>query len=1086
MANEMIVIDVVSEYKDNASSGMENTGRQADKARKKMEDAGKSMDKLGKKRVTPKIGVDDQATPKFKKVIGTGKSFAGKTYKAAVAIDDKVTSKLSSIKNKMFSVKSAIAATGAGFVVGGFISSSVKTYAEFSSKMSEVKAISGATGKEFDVLSNKAKKLGTTTKFTATEAAEGMKYMGMAGWSAKDIKKGIGGVLNLAAASGEDLGSVSDIVTDAMTAFGMGASQSNKFADILAQASAKSNTNVGLMGESFKYVAATAGALKYSAEDTSIALGLMANAGIKGSMAGTSLKTSLANLAAPTDKMQGVMNKYGISLTDSNGKVKNLKQVMDNLRSSLGDLSETEKTAAASTLFGKDALSGMLSIVNASEKDYKSLTKSIYNSDGASKKMADTMMDNLTGSWTRFASAVDGVKNTLGEKISPYLIDVLKHGTDLMPELQSEIAKTMDKFDKFYNDSKAKLKGIMQTDDWKDASSIGEKINVAWDELISNPFSDWWDSTGKPAIVSKLKIIGTEAGKSIKDMFKNSLKDLLPGGDKAGIEDYIIGYLGLKGGLKLFGKGKNLLDNIFGTGVGNPLSDSGVGTMTVTAATVYVNGGLSGGNIPGTPGNGTDGGTGNGNTVQRVKGGLFGLGGKGITLKSGETVAATGAKAWFGNLGVKLGSAATTAGSAATVGVAGAAGAVGTVAGIASAVGNIYKAVTSKNKEEKKKEGYRGGTKLGMVGAGAATGAAIGSVVPVVGTAAGALIGGGIGGLTALFKGNEFGDHIRKNMDKLKSDQKNKLNSYSYDTDAIQESGQKTRKGLKNFALSNDWISKRTSNLQSDKKDKIHSYSYDIDAIQGKSGKGVDDKLSDTTKKATRETKSYTKESESASKTVKSYGATTSGAASKVSGLGSYSSTAGGNVGIMGGQALTAGGNVSALGMQATLVASVLASAAATIRSAAAQAKSAAAGKTPNTKLTPPMAVKKNARGNYIGSHIVSELGEEGPEMVIPLSNHRNRALKLWEQAGNILGVRRYARGGIAGQGSIQGTGRTSSGGVQVNVASGAIQITVQAGGSDDVVTAIRSGRKEITDAILNAIVDACGTSYTNRTAEAM
>ncbi len=132
------------------------------------------------------------------------------------------------------------------------------------------------------------------------------------------------------------------------------------------------------------------------------------------------------------------------------------------------------------------------------------------------------------------------------------------------------------------------------------------------------------------------------------------------------------------------------------------------------------------------------------------------------------------------------------------------------------------------------------------------------------------------------------------------------------------------------------------------------------------------------------------------------------------------------------------------------------------------------------------MAVKKNARGNYIGSHIVSELGEEGPEMVIPLSNHRNRALKLWEQAGNILGVKRYARGGIAGQGNIRGTRGTSSGGVQVNVASGAIQITVQAGGSSDIVTAIRSGRKEITDAILNAIVDACGTSYTNRTAEVM
>lgn len=1052
MANETIIIDVQSKFTDNASAGLKSAGLQADKARKKMEDAGKSMDKLGKKRVTPKIGVDDQATPKFKKVIGTGKSFAGKTYKAAVAIDDKVTSKLSSIKNKMFSVKSAIAATGAGFVVGGFISSSVKTYAEFSSKMSEVKAISGATGKEFDVLSNKAKKLGTTTKFTATEAAEGMKYMGMAGWSAKDIKKGIGGVLNLAAASGEDLGSVSDIVTDAMTAFGMGASQSNKFADILAQASAKSNTNVGLMGESFKYVAATAGALKYSAEDTSIALGLMANAGIKGSMAGTSLKTSLANLAAPTDKMQGVMNKYGISLTDSNGKVKNLKQVMDNLRSSLGDLSETEKTAAASTLFGKDALSGMLSIVNASEKDYKSLTKSIYNSDGASKKMADTMMDNLTGSWTRFASAVDGVKNTLGEKISPYLIDVLKHGTDLMPELQSEIAKTMDKFDKFYNDSKAKLKGIMQTDDWKDASSIGEKINVAWDGLITEPFNKWWDSKGKPAIVNKFKDIGAEIGKSAKNWVANSMKDLLPGGNRAGIEDYLLAYFGIKE----IGKAWNWLTGDASGGGGNPLSGGTIGTMNVSAAMVNINGG-SGGGLPGgneSPSKGSGSLPGGGTSGQP------GIPGKKMTRLDKIKQVPKKIKELPGNAVTKLsslgsffGSGATTTAGTAVAGAAGLAGAAGIVTGLFSAGKNFVNALDAKDEKTKTEETYKGATKLGMTSAGALTGAAIGSVVPVIGTALGALIGGGLGGAAAFFGGDKLGKkatkaHYANERNTRKHTYKQTRGQY-YNPEHAQEA-KKLRKSA------------------------------------GKSTDSSERKLTDSTKKATKETKSYSRESESASRTVKSYASTTSGAGSKVNVMGGQASAAGGNVGIMGGQALTAGGNVSALGTQATLVASVLASAAATIRSAAAQAKSAAAGKTPNTKLTPPMAVKKNARGNYIGSHIVSELGEEGPEMVIPLSNHRNRALKLWEQAGNILGVRRYARGGIAGQGSIQGTGRTSSGGVQVNVASGAIQITVQAGGSDDVVTAIRSGRKEITDAILNAIVDACGTSYTNRTAEAM
>lgn len=1051
MANEMIVIDVVSEYKDNASSGMENTGRQADKARKKMEDAGKSMDKLGKKRVTPKIGVDDQATPKFKKVIGTGKSFAGKTYKAAVAIDDKVTSKLSSIKNKMFSVKSAIAATGAGFVVGGFISSSVKTYAEFSSKMSEVKAISGATGKEFDVLSNKAKKLGTTTKFTATEAAEGMKYMGMAGWSAKDIKKGIGGVLNLAAASGEDLGSVSDIVTDAMTAFGMGASQSNKFADILAQASAKSNTNVGLMGESFKYVAATAGALKYSAEDTSIALGLMANAGIKGSMAGTSLKTSLANLAAPTDKMQGVMNKYGISLTDSNGKVKNLKQVMDNLRSSLGDLSETEKTAAASTLFGKDALSGMLSIVNASEKDYKSLTKSIYNSDGASKKMADTMMDNLTGSWTRFASAVDGVKNTLGEKISPYLIDVLKHGTDLMSELQSEIAKTMDKFDKFYNDSKAKLKGIMQTDDWKDASSIGEKINVAWDGLITEPFNKWWDSKGKPAIVNKFKDIGAEIGKSAKNWVANSMKDLLPGGNRAGIEDYLLAYFGIKE----IGKAWNWLTGDASGGGGNPLSGGTIGTMNVSAAMVNINGG-SGGGLPGgneSPSKGSGSLPGGGTSGQP------GIPGKKMTRLDKIKQVPKKIKELPGNAVTKLsslgsffGSGATTTAGTAVAGAAGLAGAAGIVTGLFSAGKNFVNALDAKDEKTKTEETYKGATKLGMTSAGALTGAAIGSVVPVIGTALGALIGGGIGGFSSQIFGNKLGEKAAKAHNASKNNEK--IHTYK------QTKGQ----------YYNPEYAQQAKKLKVDRRD--------------------DGRLSKSSQKASKQNEDYSKNSSEATKKTKSYAGATAGAKIKVGGLGNSSSLAGSNVLSLSSNSAGAAGNMAITASNALSLASAFSSGASIIRSAAdranaaasaAQAKAGAARRASNGT-----GIKKNARGNYIGSHIVSELGEEGPEMVIPLSNHRNRALKLWEQAGNILGVRRYARGGIAGQGSIQGTGRTSSGGVQVNVASGAIQITVQAGGSDDVVTAIRSGRKEITDAILNAIVDACGTSYTNRTAEAM
>lgn len=1012
-SKETIVIEAESRFTDNSSAGLKAAGQQVDRYKTKVDGATKASEKLGGTRVNPKIGAPaDKATPVFKKALGVGRSFAGKTFRAAVAVDDKATSALQNIKDKVFSLQTAIGGLLTGVAAKKVIIDPIGVADSVTTAQIGFETMLG-NKKKAQKFMNDIKNFAVETPFETQDVIQNSQKMLAMGWNRKNILTDMNRIGNVSAATGTGAEGIERITT------------------ALGQMQMKG---------------------KVSAEEM--------------------LQLTEANVKA----WDYVAKGEGVSVAQAQDMVtKGLIPVDD---------------AINSILKGMDEFDGMMD---------KTANRT---ASGLKSQIADTFQIGFVEKWGRGlqTGAVKGMSKLLDylDEMSPKMDkwgDVLEDiGEDLSMGLVSKLESAGNKLDELVN-----------RDDFQNAS-VGGKISIAWDELISNPFSEWWDSKGKDAITSKLKSIGTEAAKSIKDLFKNSLKDLLPGGDTAGIEDYLIGYLGLKGGLKLFGKGKNLLDMIFGSGSGsNPLSGVGVGTMTVSATTVYVNGGVSGGSPTGTPGNGTGGtpqlpgtGAGGNNSPKRVKGGLFGLGGKGITLKSGKTVAATGAKAWFGNFGVKLGSGAATAGGAAAVGAAGAAGIAGIVAGVGSAAKNIYKAVTSKNKEEKKKEGYRGGTKLGMVGAGAATGAAIGSVVPVVGTVAGALIGGGVGGLAAIFKGNEAGDYIRKNMDKIKSDHKDKLNSYNYDTDAIQDSGRKSRKGLKNFFFSDDWFSKRTDRLQSDKKDKAHSYAYDIDAVQGKSGKGADDKLSDSTKKAARETKSYTKESESASKTVKSYGTTTSGAASKVSGLGSYSSTAGGNVGTMGGQALTAGGNVSALGTQATLVASVLSSAASTIRSAASQAKAAASSassssggsKAPNTKLSAPPGVQKNARGNYIGSHIISELGEEGPEMVIPLSKHRSRALGLWEQAGEILGVPRYARGGKVGNVSRwhSAGGGSGAGSVQVNVASGAIQITVQSAGGagGDVVTAIKNSKQEIANIIMDAIVDACGSSYTNRTVEVM
>lgn len=581
-----------------------------------------------------------------------------------------------------------------------------------------------------------------------------------------------------------------------------------------------------------------------------------------------------------------------------------------------------------------------------------------------------------------------------------------------------------------------KANKLFQSDKFKNASISG-KINIAWQEMIGNPFAKWWDSSGKPAIVKKISGIGKDIVKAGGNWFKESLKDLLPGGDKSGIEDYLAGALALKLGSGLFKKGMTLSDLITGGsgGSGNPLGSS-IGLMNVSASVVNVNGGLGSGN-GGSPVTPTGGGT-TPKTTQptgptRTPGGLFGLGGSGVTLKNGETVAATGWKAWLGNLGVKLGSGAATAGGAAAVG---------------------------------------GASLLG----GAATGALIGSAVPVIGTLAGGLIGAGIGGIGAITKGNKFGDSLRKFVSSRKN--------------ALKNSNSMTAKSQEYWKYSKDSIS----------------------SVNPKGAKYKE--LASSVQKAYEENKKNTKQTNVGSKTTKIFSGATNAAGGKVSSLGGMSATAGGMLGTMGSMSLAAGGNLQSAGSSALSLAGALASAASTIASAAsttaAQAsaiksitsgsylsnsgssKSGKKKKSKKTSSAPKVqtALPKNgkffhnAKGSLVRGHIVSELGEEGNEMVIPLSKHRSRALSLWNQAGQILGVTKHAKGGLVGGSS--GSGKASSGSSQPVINVGGITISVNASGNDGIVDAIKNSKGEIADTIMQAIADAIGSTASNRTAEVM
>ena len=345
--------------------------------------------------------------------------------------------RLQEIGSKMQSVGRNMSMYVSAPIVAGF-GVAVKKSIDFDDSMRKVKATSGATGSEFQQLRDKALEMGAKTKFSASESADALNYMALAGWDTKDMLGGIDGVMQLAAASGEDLGQVSDIVTDSLTAFGMKAKDSGHFADVLAQTSSKANTDVRGLGEAFKYAAPVAGALGYTVEDTSIAIGLMSNAGIKGEKAGTALRTMFTNLSKPTGDMKKKMDELGISITDSNGNMLPMRDVMDQLRGKFKGLSKEQQASAAATIFGKEAMSGALAIINASDEDYQKLTKSIDGSKGAAKRMSDEMEGGIGGSIRQMKSAIESLAISIGDVMAPYikkLAEWLSHAANKLNEM---------------------------------------------------------------------------------------------------------------------------------------------------------------------------------------------------------------------------------------------------------------------------------------------------------------------------------------------------------------------------------------------------------------------------------------------------------------------------------------------------------------------------------------------------------------------------------------------------------------------------------------------------------------------------
>lgn len=379
--------------------------------------------------------------------------FVSKRYEAAVKIRDEASSALGGLTGKIDSfVSGAISkfarlATTAGALIGGIgVSSAVKGFATFEQSMKNTQAVSGATGKEMEALTAKARQLGRETSFTAKDAGDAMYYMGMAGWKSEQMVKAIPDVLNLAAAGGTDLALTSDIVTDGLTALGMTANDTTEFVDVMAATITNSNTSVELMGETFKYVGSMGGALGVSMKDLSLATGLMASASVKGSMAGTSLRGGLVRLIKPPEEAASAIKKYGIELKKNKDGSLDLAGTIGSLREKLGGLEKVEKGAAIQSIFGRTAMAGWAAVVNASESDFNKLTTAIAESEGEAKRIADMKLDTLSGQFEILKSAIDDVRISVGQRLGPMTRGFVEDLIKKMPQIGDAIVGVVEKF----------------------------------------------------------------------------------------------------------------------------------------------------------------------------------------------------------------------------------------------------------------------------------------------------------------------------------------------------------------------------------------------------------------------------------------------------------------------------------------------------------------------------------------------------------------------------------------------------------------------------------------------------------------
>lgn len=689
--------------------GMGTASGAAQGINNKIKEASGTLDKFKRaaRDTIVKLRAKDDATPTVKKIKDELNKFKGKVYTATVNVKQNLSGAAGKAMDKVSGAMFGATAQMAGMAGIGFgIFDAVKGYADFEEEMSAVKAISGATGDEFNQLKEKAIQMGADTKYSALESAQAFRYMGMAGWKTGEMIDGIAGIMNLAAASGEDLAMTADIVTDSLSAFGLQAKDSSMFADVLSAAATSSNTNVALMGQTFKYAAPVAGALGYSVQDVAIAVGLMANQGIKGSESGTALRSMMTRMVKPTKESAAAMQTLGLNIVDANGKMRPFRDIMKDIRTGMSKLTPESKASVAAMLAGQEAMSGLLALVNSSDADFDKLAGAIDNSNGAAQNMANIRMDNLKGDLEQLSGDWDSfTTKIMGGGIGGF----------------REIVQGIDNWFAGFAEN-VETNGL-------NVKSIIDGITSAIKELVGQTVK----MEGLPSILSgiALAVAGVGAfkfGKKIKNLFKKGKGGSSGGGDET------------------------------------------VGEMTVNALHVTLNAakllpGLGDGDLPELPRG--KGGGGNRPPNNRPNWPPNNPPPPPPPPSGGGRVRRYGRKAWDStkNFGRKSWGLTKNLGRGMGKGLGGLGKGLMKVGGKAaiplSLAMGAYDIATSENKG-KAASGMAGSLAGGLAGAklGAMGGAAIGSIIPGVGTAVGGALGGLLGGIGGAIFGEELGNSI--------------------------------------------------------------------------------------------------------------------------------------------------------------------------------------------------------------------------------------------------------------------------------------------------------------------------------------